>query len=97
MKAVTIRTLQDIKRDKQRFCCVTAYDASFARAAEAAGIETILIGDSLGMVLQGHASTLPVTVADVAYHTRCVTRAVTCSPVIAVMPFINHGSTFETL
>ena len=70
MKAVTIRTLQDIKRDKQRFCCVTAYDASFARAAEAAGIETILIGDSLGMVLQGHASTLPVTVADVAYHTR---------------------------
>jgi HK97 family phage major capsid protein len=90
MKAVTIRTLQDIKRDKQRFCCVTAYDASFARAAEAAGIETILIGDSLGMVLQGHASTLPVTVADVAYHTRCVSRAVTRPLVIADMPFMSY-------
>ena len=97
MKAVTIRTLQDIKRDKQRFCCVTAYDASFARAAEAAGIETILIGDSLGMVLQGHASTLPVTVADVAYHTRCVSRAVARPLVIADMPFMSYGSTSDTL
>ena len=59
MKAVTIRTLQEMKREGRRFCCLTAYDASFARLAAAAGIETILVGDSLGMVLQGHASTLP--------------------------------------
>lgn len=97
MKAVTIRTLLDLKRQGQRFCCVTAYDASFARAAESAGIETILVGDSLGMVLQGHSSTLPVTVADVAYHTRCVSRAVTRPMVIADMPFMSYGSTGDTL
>lgn len=97
MKAVTVRTLHDIKREGARFCCVTAYDASFARAAEDAGIETILVGDSLGMVLQGHASTLPVTIADMAYHTSCVSRAVTRPMVIADMPFMSYGSTADTL
>lgn len=97
MKAVTVRTLHDIKREKQRFCCVTAYDASFARVAEAAGIETILIGDSLGMVLQGHASTVPVTVAEMAYHTRCVSRAVRRPLIIADMPFMSYGSQDDAL
>ena len=54
MKPVTIRTLNDMKREQRRFVCATAYDASFARIAVDAGIETILVGDSLGMVLQGH-------------------------------------------
>jgi 3-methyl-2-oxobutanoate hydroxymethyltransferase len=97
MKAVTVRTLHDMKREKRRFSCVTAYDASFARSAEAAGIETILIGDSLGMVLQGHSTTLPVTIADMSYHTRCVSRAVTLPMVIADMPFMSYASQPEAI
>ena len=92
MKAVTVRTLRDMKREKQRFSCVTAYDASFARVAEAAGIETLLVGDSLGMVLQGHPTTLPVTIADMCYHTASVSRAVSRPLVIADMPFMSYGS-----
>ena len=74
MKGVTIRTLQAMKRDGQRFCCVTAYDASFARTAALAGIETILVGDSLGMVLQGHSSTIPVTVEEKIGRASCRER-----------------------
>jgi 3-methyl-2-oxobutanoate hydroxymethyltransferase len=97
MKAVTIRTLRDLKRDGKRFVCVTAYDASFARAADAAGIETLLVGDSLGMVLQGHRSTVPVTVADMAYHTRCVAAAAGRALVIGDMPFMSYASTADAL
>jgi 3-methyl-2-oxobutanoate hydroxymethyltransferase len=92
MKAVTIRTLQEMKREGRRFCCLTAYDASFARVAAAAGIETILVGDSLGMVLQGHASTLPVTIEDMAYHTRCVSRGASPALVIGDMPFMSYAT-----
>jgi len=92
MKAVTIRTLQEMKRGRQRFCCITAYDATFARTAAAAGIETILVGDSLGMVLQGHASTLPVSIEDMAYHTRCVSRGAGPALVIGDMPFMSYAA-----
>ncbi|MCB1631167.1 MAG: 3-methyl-2-oxobutanoate hydroxymethyltransferase [Pseudomonadales bacterium] len=92
MKGVTIRTLQAMKRDGQRFCCVTAYDASFARTAAQAGIETILVGDSLGMVLQGHSSTIPVTIEDMAYHTRCVARGAAPALVIGDMPFMSYAT-----
>lgn len=92
MKAVTIRTLQEMKREGRRFCCLTAYDASFARLAAAAGIETILVGDSLGMVLQGHASTLPVSIEDMAYHTRCVSRGASPALVIGDMPFMSYAT-----
>ena len=92
MKAVTIRTLQEMKREGRRFCCLTAYDASFARLAAAAGIETILVGDSLGMVLQGHASTLPVSIDDMAYHTRCVSRGASPALVIGDMPFMSYAT-----
>lgn len=97
MKAVTVRTLRGMKREKRRFSCVTAYDASFARVAEAAGIETILVGDSLGMVLQGHPTTLPVTVADMCYHTASVSRAVSRPLVIADMPFMSYSSQADAL
>ncbi|MBP8926079.1 MAG: 3-methyl-2-oxobutanoate hydroxymethyltransferase, partial [Pseudomonadales bacterium] len=76
-----------MKREQRRFVCVTAYDASFARIAANAGIEAILVGDSLGMVLQGHDSTIPVTIADMAYHIRCVARGATSALVIGDMPF----------
>jgi len=92
MKQVTIRTLRELKRQQKRFACITSYDASFAGLACAAGIETILIGDSLGMVLQGHDSTLPVTVDDICYHVRCVRRGATTAMIIADMPFMSYAS-----
>ena len=92
MKGVTIRTLQQAKRDGQRFCCVTAYDASFACMAAEAGIETILVGDSLGMVLQGNTSTIPVTVEEMAYHTRCVARGAAPALVIGDLPFMSYAT-----
>lgn len=97
MKPVTIRTLNDMKREQRRFVCATAYDASFARIAVNAGIETILVGDSLGMVLQGHDSTIPVTVADMAYHIRCVARAASSALVIGDMPFMSYATPKDLL
>lgn len=97
MKGITIRTLQEAKRESRRFCCVTAYDASFARVAAQAGIETILVGDSLGMVLQGHTSTLPVTVEEMAYHTRCVASAAAPALVIGDMPFMSYATPEQAL
>jgi len=97
MKPVTIRTLNDMKREQRRFVCATAYDASFARIAVDAGIETILVGDSLGMVLQGHDSTIPVTVADMAYHIRCVARAASSALVIGDMPFMSYATQKDLL
>jgi 3-methyl-2-oxobutanoate hydroxymethyltransferase len=97
MKGVTIRTLHEMKRTAQRFVCITAYDAAFARLAEQAGIETILVGDSLGMVVQGHRSTVPVGMQEMAYHTRCVSRASGTSLVIADMPFMSYATGEATL
>lgn len=97
MKAVTIRTLREMKRTRRRFCCVTAYDASFARVAAEAGIETLLVGDSLGMVLQGHASTVPVSLEEMCYHTRCVSRGAGASLIIADMPFMSYATVEDSL
>ncbi|WP_314964378.1 3-methyl-2-oxobutanoate hydroxymethyltransferase, partial [Bradyrhizobium cosmicum] len=72
---VTLSTLNKLKAKGEKFSCLTCYDASFAHAMDQAGIETILVGDSLGMVVQGHDSTLPVTVADMANHTANIARA----------------------
>jgi len=69
---------------------LTCYDASFARLLDAAGVDCVLVGDSLGMVVQGLDSTLPVTVADVAYHTRCVARGLSSAWLIADMPFGSY-------
>ena len=75
MGKVTISTLDKMKAAGEKFVCITAYDATFARIISEVGAETILVGDSLGMVLQGHDSTIQVTVDDMAYHTECVCRA----------------------
>jgi len=74
----------------EKIAMLTCYDASFARACDAAGIESILIGDSLGMVVQGHDSTLPVSVEDIAYHTRAVVRGCRRPLVIADLPFGSY-------
>ena len=92
MKTVTLSTLQAHKRAGETFSCLTAYDASFARSASEAGIEVLLVGDSLGMVLQGHASTLPVTLDDICYHTRCVARGKGRSLLMVDLPFMSNSS-----
>lgn len=88
MPKTTLRTLNQIKSEGRKFAALTAYDATQAHWVSAAGTEVILVGDSLGMVVQGHASTVPVTVNDMAYHTRAVASASGDSLVMADMPFL---------
>lgn len=97
MSAVTINTLKDLKAKGEKFSVITCYDASFARLIDNAGIEVILIGDSLGMVLQGHNSTLPVSIADIAYHTACVQRGCNTPFIISDMPFGSYTNTEQAL
>ena len=82
-------------RDGARIAMLTCYDASFARLCDAAGVDVLLVGDSLGMVIQGHASTLPVTLADTLYHTRCVVNGSTRPLVIADLPFGTYQASAE--
>ena len=97
MGKVTISTLDKMKAAGEKFVCITAYDATFARIISEVGAETILVGDSLGMVLQGHDSTIQVTVDDMAYHTECVCRAAPESLVIADMPFMSYTTPEQTM
>lgn len=96
-KQVTIRTLQQLKNQGEKFLCVTAYDYCSAFAISSAGIETILVGDSLGMVIQGHDSSLPVTIDDMAYHVHCVKKGLQNSLLIADLPFMSYYSEQESL
>jgi 3-methyl-2-oxobutanoate hydroxymethyltransferase len=86
------QTLLDLRRAaaERKITMLTCYDASFAAVLERAGVDTLLIGDSLGMVIQGHDSTLPVSVEDVAYHTRAVARGSQQALIIADMPFGSY-------
>lgn len=86
-KAVTITTLNTLREQGEKITMLTCYDASFAAMMDRCGVEVLLIGDSLGMVCQGHNSTLPVTNADVVYHTACVARGNDKAFVVADMPF----------
>ncbi len=86
-KPWTVPALADAKRNGQKLVMLTAYDAGFARAFDANGVDLILIGDSLGMVVQGHDSTLQVTVADMVYHTRAVSRVLQRALLVADLPF----------
>jgi 3-methyl-2-oxobutanoate hydroxymethyltransferase len=94
---VTLKTLEAIKRKGERFACITAYDASFAEIASSAGIEVLLVGDSLGMVVQGHDSTLPVTVENILYHLEMVRRGNRGSLIMGDMPFMSYYSEGLTL
>ncbi|PLR40995.1 3-methyl-2-oxobutanoate hydroxymethyltransferase [Chimaeribacter californicus] len=89
MKSTTVSHLRQWKQQQRKFATITAYDASFAQLFEQQGISVMLIGDSLGMVVQGHDSTLPVTVEEVAYHTRCVRRGAPHSLLMADLPFMS--------
>jgi 3-methyl-2-oxobutanoate hydroxymethyltransferase len=90
MGKITISTLDKMKAGGEKFVCITAYDATFSRIISEVGAEAILVGDSLGMVLQGNDSTIPVTIDDMVYHTRCVCRGEPRSLVIADLPFMSY-------
>lgn len=89
-KAVTIGDLRSRRDSLDRITMLTCYDASFAALMNECGVDILLVGDSLGMVLQGHDSTLPVTVEDIAYHTRCVARGKGMCWLMADMPFGSY-------
>jgi len=90
-KPVTNTTLLRLKERGEKISCVTSYDASFTCLLEDAGVEVVLVGDSLGMVLQGHDSTLPVTMDDMIYHSSCVARAGCSALRIVDMPFMSYS------
>jgi 3-methyl-2-oxobutanoate hydroxymethyltransferase len=95
--AVTSVALLRLKQRGEKVTCVTSYDASFTRLLEQAGVEVLLVGDSLGMVVQGHESTLPVRMADMIYHTACVARAGRSALRVVDMPFMSYSSVERAL
>ncbi|MEZ9199954.1 3-methyl-2-oxobutanoate hydroxymethyltransferase [Shewanella sp. 10N.286.54.B9] len=97
MSKITSSTLRTFKSEGKKFTALTAYDASFANAFDSEGVDVLLVGDSMGMVLQGHNDTLPVTVDDIAYHTRCVRRGIERSLLIADMPFMSYATPEQTM
>lgn len=87
---VTIHTLKRLKQVGQKICMVTAYDATFAHILDEAGADVLLVGDSLGMVIQGHDSTLPVTMEHMIYHCAMVNRGARRAHVVGDLPFMSY-------
>ncbi|MEM6511910.1 MAG: 3-methyl-2-oxobutanoate hydroxymethyltransferase [Pseudomonadota bacterium] len=94
---VNISKLAKMKLDAVPIACLTAYDASFAALVDAAGVDVVLVGDSLGMVIQGHDTTVPVTVDDIVYHTRAVAKGLRHAFLIADMPFMSYTTPEQAL
>jgi 3-methyl-2-oxobutanoate hydroxymethyltransferase len=92
---VTIHTLRAMKERGERIAVLTAYDATFARLLDDSGIDVLLVGDSLGMVIQGHETTLPVTLDEVIYHCRAVARGARRAQVVGDMPFMTYQASVE--
>ena len=94
---VSLRDLRRFKADGRKFSCLTCYDASMAKAMEIAEVDSILIGDSLGMSIQGRDSTLPVTVVDMAYHTAAVRRGNQHAFIMTDLPFMSYATLTDAL
>jgi 3-methyl-2-oxobutanoate hydroxymethyltransferase len=94
-KSMTLRRLHDMARAGEKITMLTCYDAGFARVLDDAGVDILLVGDSLGMVVQGHATTLPVSIQDMAYHTTCVARGTRAAWIIGDMPFGSYHESIE--
>lgn len=94
---LTISDLLSMKQTGEKITCLTAYDASFTALLEQCGVEVILIGDSLGMVIQGHDNTLPVSVDEMTYHCRCVSKARQRALLIGDLPFASYASADQAL
>ena len=94
---LSLPDLQAMKTRGQKIAALTAYDASFARAMDRAGVDLILVGDSLGMVVQGHETTLPVILDEMVYHAACVKRAVQRAFMVVDLPFMTYASPAHAL
>ncbi len=92
MKQTTVTTLATMKRKGEKIAVLTCYDASFSTVLEEAGVEVLLVGDSLGMVIQGQDSTLPVTVDEMVYHASCVARVRQQALLMVDMPFLSYAT-----
>lgn len=97
MPDVTLSTLQELNQKGEKIAMLTAYDATFASVAAQAGVDVLLVGDSLGMVVQGHDSTLPVTTAEMAYHTACVKRGNRGAFIVTDLPFMAYATLEQAL
>ena len=95
--AVTVASLRRMKAAGERIACLTAYDASFARVLDEAGVEVLLVGDSLGMLIGGHATTIPVTMDDMVYHGRAVARGCRRALLVVDMPFMSYATPEQAL
>lgn len=93
----TLSVLRRMKENGEKIACLTAYDASFGSVLDRAGIDLVLVGDSLGMVVQGHDTTVPVTVDDIIYHTCCVARGAVRPFLMADMPFMSYATPEQAL
>jgi len=89
-KPVTVPYFRSARETGRKLAVVTAYDFTAAKIADAAGVDCVLVGDSLGMVVQGHSTPLPVSLAEMVYHTRCVARGVTRCLIVADLPFLSY-------
>ncbi len=94
-KKVTVKTYQEFKNEGRKITMLTAYDYTMAKLVINAGVDSILIGDSLAMTMQGHSSTLPVTVDDIIYHTKMVVQANTNALIVSDMPFLSYHVSVE--
>jgi 3-methyl-2-oxobutanoate hydroxymethyltransferase len=95
VKPVTLATVREMKTKGEKIACLTAYDYSFARLLDGAGVDLIMVGDSLGMTMQGHDSTLPVSVAEMVYHSRCAARGVKRALLVVDLPFMSYQQSPE--
>lgn len=96
-KAITVSTIKEMVANGDKFAMLTAYDATFSHLISEQGTETLLVGDSLGMVCQGQSSTIPVTVEDMVYHTSAVARGNQGSLIFSDLPFNSYGSVAQCL
>ena len=94
---VNVSTLRDMRQAREPIACLTAYDASFAQLVDLAGTDVVLVGDSLGMVIQGLDTTVPVTVDDMVYHSRCVARGLRRAFLMVDMPFMSYTTREQAL
>ncbi|QCI17601.1 3-methyl-2-oxobutanoate hydroxymethyltransferase [Buchnera aphidicola (Acyrthosiphon lactucae)] len=97
MECITISKLENWKKNKKKFAAITAYDFSFSKLFSNQGIPVILIGDSLGMTIQGHSSTLPVKVQDIEYHTKAVRKGAPNTFLLSDLPFMSYYETRQAL